>query len=80
MEIIKKVANSDVLNGIFDIPENLRNKKVVITVSSYDETKDKDILRIKNLRGSLSKYKNEDLIEKEEDAWAMAVREKYENS
>lgn len=80
MESLKKVANSSVLDGIFDIPENLKNKKVVITISSYDELEDKDIPRMKNLRGSLSKYKNENLIEQEDDAWAMAVQEKHENS
>ena len=80
MDSIKKVANSSVLDGIFDIPENLKNKKVVITISSYNHIEDKDIPRMKNLRGALSKYKNESLIKQEDDAWAMAVQEKHENS
>ena len=80
MENLKKVTNSSILEDIFDIPENLKNRKVVITISSYDELEDKDISRMKNLRGSLSKYKNESLIKQEDNAWAMAVQEKHENS
>lgn len=80
MDSMKKIANSDILDGIFDIPENLKNKKVVITISSYNDTDNKDIPRMKNLRGSLSKYKNESLIKQEDNAWAMAVQEKRENS
>lgn len=77
MDSIKKVANSNILDGIFDIPENLKNKKVVITISPYNDIEDKDIPTIKNLRGSLSKYKNDSLREEEVNAWAMAVREKH---
>lgn len=80
MENLKKVTNSSILEDIFDIPESLKNKKVVITISSYDELEDKDISRMKNLRGSLSKYKNESLIKQEDNAWSMAVQEKHENS
>lgn len=80
MAIIKKVANSDVLDGIFDIPENLKNKKVIVTIKSYDEIEDEDVPKLKNLRGSLSKYKNDSLREKEDDAWAMAVKDKYDNN
>lgn len=35
---------------------------------------------MKNLRGALSKYKNDNLKKEEDNAWAMAVQEKYENS
>ena len=80
MENLKKVTNSSILEDIFDIPENLKNRKVVITISSYDELEDKDISRMKNLRGSLSKYKNDSLRKEEDNAWAMAVQEKHENS
>lgn len=80
MENLKQVTNSKILEDIFDIPENLKNKKVVITISSYDETKDKDIPRMKTLRGALSKYKNDDLRKEEDNAWAMAVQDKHENS
>ncbi len=39
METFKKVVHSNILEDIFDLPDNLRNKKVVITISSYDEKK-----------------------------------------
>ncbi len=42
--------------------------------------KDKDIPRIKTLRGSLSKYKKDDLRKEEDNAWAMAVQDKHKNS
>lgn len=80
MENLRKIANSSILEDIFDIPENLKNRKVVITISSYDELEDKDTTKIKNLRGSLSKYKNQNLIKQEDNAWTMAVQEKHENS
>ena len=80
MDTIRKVTNSDILEGIFDIPENLKNKTVLITIRSYDDIKDKDIPRMKNLRGSLSKYKNENLRNEEDNAWATAVREKHDNN
>lgn len=35
---------------------------------------------MKNLRGALSKYKNDNLKKEEDNAWAMAVQEKYGNS
>ncbi|UMZ72543.1 hypothetical protein [Natranaerofaba carboxydovora] len=34
----------------------------------------------KSLRGALRKYKNKDLRQKENGAWASAVKEKHENS
>lgn len=36
--------------------------------------------KTKSLRGSLSKYKNNNLREKEKDAWPMAVKKKYKNN
>ena len=78
MDSIRKIANSSVLEGIFDIPENLKNKKVVITISAYEDTE--DIPKKKSLRGSLSEYKDENLRKKEENVWEMVVFDKHENS
>lgn len=78
MENLKMVTNSSILEDIFDIPENLKNKKVVITISAYEETD--SLPKKKSLMGSLSRYKNESLIKQEENAWVMAVQEKHENS
>ncbi|MGO1470309.1 MAG: hypothetical protein ACTHW2_09840 [Tissierella sp.] len=78
MDSIKKITNSNILDDIFDIPENLKNKKVVITISAYEGIE--DISKMKSLRGALSKYKNGNLREEEDNAWAMAVQDKHENS
>lgn len=80
VDSMKKVTNSDVLDGIFDLPENLKNKKVVITISAYNNIKDQDIPRVKSLRGSLAKYKDTSLRNEEDRAWAMAMQDKHENS
>lgn len=77
MEVFKKITNSNVLDDIFDIPESMKNKKIVVTVSTYE---DKDNDKLKDLRGALSKYKNEDLIKTEKDAWANSVVDRHENS
>lgn len=42
-----------------------------------DNAKEKRIAQIKSLCGGLSQYANPTLIEKEKDAWAMAMKEKY---
>ena len=43
----------------------------------YDENSVKKINGIKKLRGSLSKYANPELIEKEKVAWSVAASEKH---
>ena len=78
MDIIRKVTNSSVLEDIFDIPESMKDKKIVVTISPYEE--DEDNINFSKLKGSLSKYKNQDLIIKENDAWANSVVDRYDNS
>ena len=77
MEIIKKVTDSSALNGIFDIPESMKNKKVLVTLVPYIE---KNNSELRKLKGTLSGYKNIDLIEKEKNAWADSLVDRYENS
>ncbi len=36
MNFVRKVANSNILASIIDIPENLRNKKVEILIFPYE--------------------------------------------
>ena len=52
-----------------------KDQKLTITV--LDEAEEKKINGIKTLRGSLSKYANSKLIEKEKSAWSVAAGEKY---
>ncbi|MCF6462202.1 hypothetical protein [Clostridium sp. Cult1] len=80
MNFVRKIANSDVLADIIDIPKELRNKKVEIIILPYENTNSLDVLKKKSLRGALAKYKNEELQDKEKGAWANAVVEKHENS
>lgn len=77
MDSIRKIANSSVLGDIFDIPENLKNKKAVITISAYEDTE--DIPKRESLRDFLSEYKDENLREKEESIWEMVAFNKHEN-
>ena len=53
-----------------------KDQKLMITVLDEEE-EEKKINGIKTLRGSLSKYANPKLIEKEKSAWSVAAGEKY---
>ncbi len=74
MNFIRRVANSDILANIIDIPENLRNKKVEILIFPYEN----EIIEIntrqkpKKARGLLEKFKNKELRVQENGAWARA--------
>ncbi|MDK2901754.1 MAG: hypothetical protein PWR14_658 [Thermosediminibacterales bacterium] len=82
MKFIRKVANSDILAGIIDIPEELKSKKVEIIILPYENMDNADLeeQKKKNVRGALAKYKNKELQEKEKEAWANAAVGKHENS
>lgn len=74
MEFVRVVKNSDDLAKIIDITKELRNRKVEVIMRPYQNRE--EIKRDKkSLRGSLSKYKNE-----EDEAWTDAAVEKHENS
>lgn len=82
MNFVRKVANSDILASIIDIPESLKNKKVEILILPIeDDSEEKQVLtHIAKARGSLKKYSNIDLIPEEENIWEKVMKEKYENS
>lgn len=82
MKFVRRVANSDVLANIIDIPEELRNKKVEIIILPYENMESVDLKeqKKKRVRGTLAKYRNKKLQEKENEAWANAAVEKHENS
>ncbi len=86
MGFVRVVKNSNDLENSFDIPKELRNKKVEVIILPYTDT-DNDTDREeslktekRNLRGSLSKYRNEDLHAQESYAWSKAVVDKHENN
>lgn len=47
-------------------------------ITVLDEAEEKKLTGITTLRGSLSKYANPKLIEKEKSAWSMASGEKQD--
>ena len=82
MNFVRKVANSNILASIIDIPENLRNKKVEILIFPYENLDSEANIdqKPKKARGLLEKYRNKDLQDVENGAWAKAVVDKHENS
>jgi hypothetical protein len=81
VEFVRKVANSNILADIIDIPESLRDRKVEILVLPYGNVNTEEANdQPKRARGLLEKYKNKELIETEKDVWTRALVEKYENS
>ncbi|EEG78590.1 hypothetical protein [Dethiobacter alkaliphilus] len=83
MTFIRKVANSNILAGIFKLPKELVDKQVEIIILPHEENisvgKCKPE-RPKKAKGILQNYKNEDLIDKEIKAWPEVVAEKDEYS
>ncbi len=81
MNFVRKVANSNILASIIDIPENLRNKKVEILIFPYENLDSEANIdqKPKKARGLLEKYRNKDLQDVENGAWAKAVVDKHEN-
>jgi len=81
LNFVRKVANSNILASIIDIPENLRNKKVEILIFPYENLDSEANIdqKPKKARGLLEKYRNKDLQDVENGAWAKAVVDKHEN-
>jgi len=82
VDFVRKVANSDILAGVIELPESLKHKKVEILILPYEniDTEDNTRQKVKKARGLLEKYKNKRIQDLEEGAWAKAVVDKHENS
>jgi hypothetical protein len=82
MKFVRKVANSDILADIIDIPDELRSKKIEIIILPYENMDSVDLKgqKKKSIRGALAKYKNIELQEKENEAWVNAAVKKHENN
>jgi hypothetical protein len=78
---VRKILNSNVLTGIMDIPEVLKNKKVEVLVFSLDDHNKNvnQMPKTKKAKGILAQYKNAALIGKESSVWAEAAAEKHEH-
>jgi hypothetical protein len=79
MEYLRKTVHSKLLEKLFDLPENLKNRQVEVIILPFDENKKKNKPQI-SLGGRLNQYANPSLIPLEESAWQKAVEKKYENS
>ncbi len=85
MDYMRKIVNSDVLSAVFDVPENLRNRKVEILVIPYEheQKNDESIDATEspyNARGLLRLYRKSSLMTQEDGVWAEVVAEKHEDS
>ena len=79
MSYVSEIINSSVLENILHVPFELKNRKVEVLIIPVQELNNKNYTN-NSLYGILGKYKNSDLIEQEENAWASAVEAKYGNS
>ncbi|MCX7781897.1 MAG: hypothetical protein N2491_13525 [Negativicutes bacterium] len=79
MSFVRRIANSNILDGILDIPEPLKNKKVEILIFPLESEKTKSEVSepVKSVRGLLKQHANPGRIKEEASAWADAVAEKY---
>ena len=90
MEAVRQIINSSLLSDIINLPDNLKNKKIEITILPFEEINDEIVKNnsvvkkrtIESLVGVASKYAKHDLpidviIQKEKEAWAEAVADKY---
>ena len=75
MEAIRKIVDSSLLDKI-DLPPSFRNRKVELLISL--PSKFKKNVNIDDVFGMFEKYKNTDLIPLEDEAWGMAVADKYD--
>ena len=80
MDFVRVVKNSEDLERFIEIPKSLKNRKVEVIVLPFSDKEDSSKIEKKNLRGALSKYKNETLRTKESAAWSEAVEDRYEDS
>lgn len=78
MEYIRKIIDSEILETIINIPDELKHKRVeiiILPIENEVETDEKS-QKEKKLFGIFEEYANPYLINKEENAWRNAVSEK----
>lgn len=82
MNFVRKVANSNILASIIDIPENLKNRKVEILIFPYEGERVEASIgqKTKSARDLLERYKDKELQALESGVWARVAVDRYENS
>ncbi len=68
-------------DGIIRIPKKFKkfNTKRLKVQIELDEIEKKNI-KVPNVKGAFSRFKNTELIKYEKSAWSKVIKEKYENS
>jgi hypothetical protein len=72
MQSLQHTLNSNELVGLFQIPTQMRNKKVEVRITLIEEKSEKS-----TAFGSLHQFANPALQSKEQGAWEQAVYEKH---
>lgn len=74
MEYMRVIKNSDEIQSVFELPQQLKNRKVEIIIFPYVDSSESNI---EEFGGILSRYRQEDKKNLEREAWAKAVKEKH---
>jgi hypothetical protein len=78
MDYLRQTVDSEKLDGLFDLPNALRGRKVEVIIIPAFETSIREPKR-GSAFGCLQKYANTSFIDKERGAWERAAIEKYAN-
>lgn len=78
MEYVNQRIHSSVLDGIVNLPENLKNQTVEILIMP-EFVNFKSNQKVESLFGSLSRYADNSLQISENEAFEIAMKEKYGN-
>lgn len=70
MEYMRVVKNSDEIQGVFELPQQLKNRKVEIIIFPYSDSSE---INIEEFGGILSNYRQEEKRALEKEAWSKAV-------
>lgn len=79
MNYVSKIIDSSELENIINLPIEYKNRKLEVLVMPVKE-ENNEYFPNQSLLGILSKYKNTSLIELENSAFSLAIKEKYGNS
>ena len=80
MEAIREIVSAEMLSPIINLPWKVKDLQVEVIVMPYiKETFQQRKVSIESLEGCLKEYANPILREKEKQAWADHVVEKYGN-
>jgi hypothetical protein len=75
-QAIREIRTVEKGSIAIDLPETFWGRQLEIIILPLTE---EVLCRKKSMYGCLQHYANPDLIQQEQEAWANAVKEKYEN-